>query len=392
MPIHPGRWAPATEQDLREAAANGLLEETHYLDLKRELKPGPSGNKEIAKDIAAFALDGGTILIGIDEDTTPPSLYPVPLDGLAERIEQVGLTRVDEPVQVRCRSIPSADDATLGSLVVEVAASARAPHMTDGRFYGRGDKTNRPLHTAEVERLLTSRRANRADALARAWEIHDDISRTGLMVATAEPLTTTQDNPLEALSADDDWINQLNAIRTSSTVREHQNFAPNLSEAIAFQRRASGVALTRGMYSGRFLGGSDAAELVFEESGRLALASDRAVTTFKPRPSDEAIAVMLEAVILGQVDFLVRAAAQVATRYHFGASWRFCLVVADTHDAIAYTSVTHGFSDGPPYTSNAYERVADASLADMTDAPTTIVDKLTAPLLRGLASRFTLGQ
>ena len=70
-------------------ASNGLLEETHRLDINRELESGNSANKKLANDIAAFSLDGGTIVIGVDEDTSPPRLSPVSMDGLAERIEQI---------------------------------------------------------------------------------------------------------------------------------------------------------------------------------------------------------------------------------------------------------------------------------------------------------------
>ena len=93
----PGRWRPTTLQELDTAINNGLIEENHFLDFKRELQPGQSANKDIARDIAAFAIDGGLILIGIDEG--PPVLInPIPLNGLAERVEQIGLMAVTEPV------------------------------------------------------------------------------------------------------------------------------------------------------------------------------------------------------------------------------------------------------------------------------------------------------
>lgn len=111
-----------------------MLEETHWLDLKRELGSGNAANKDLAKDIAAFALDGGTILIGLDEDTSPPGLWPVPVDGLAERIEQIARMRVDEVVQIRTTVINSTSDPTLGYVVVHVPQSIRAPHMVDGRY------------------------------------------------------------------------------------------------------------------------------------------------------------------------------------------------------------------------------------------------------------------
>ena len=96
-----------TEDELQRLALNGLLEETHWLDLKRELGSGNAANKDLAKDIAAFALDGGTILIGVDEDTSPPGLWPVPIHGLAERIEQIARMRVDEAVQIHTKLLVS---------------------------------------------------------------------------------------------------------------------------------------------------------------------------------------------------------------------------------------------------------------------------------------------
>ena len=56
MTTSSGAWPPRTEEQLSLAAANEILIESHTLDLKRELKGGESGNKEIAKDIAAVHL------------------------------------------------------------------------------------------------------------------------------------------------------------------------------------------------------------------------------------------------------------------------------------------------------------------------------------------------
>ena len=52
------RWTPQNETDLSAAAQRGLLEETHYLDVKREISAGRGANKELARDLASFAVDG----------------------------------------------------------------------------------------------------------------------------------------------------------------------------------------------------------------------------------------------------------------------------------------------------------------------------------------------
>lgn len=83
------RWIPKTEADLQAAIDGGLLDETHYLDLK-EAPSSKGDNKELARDLASFAVDGGTLLVGIKEDkeTRTFELAPQPLNGLPEKVEQ----------------------------------------------------------------------------------------------------------------------------------------------------------------------------------------------------------------------------------------------------------------------------------------------------------------
>ncbi|CDO06898.1 ATP-binding protein [Mycolicibacterium cosmeticum] len=382
-----------TEEDLERLAQNGLLEETHWLDLKRELSAGNSGNKELAKDIAAFALDGGTILIGVDEETSPPRLWPVPLAGLPERIEQVARMRVDEAVQVRTTIIESADTPAHGYIVVHIPQSVRAPHMADGRYYGRGDKTNRVLPNTEVVRLLdrrlTDRRDLRAEALAIRTElVGDDIP---LLVVVAEPLNAP-DDMLVSLAESSQWQESvLHLVR--SVVGPHQRtYAPALAEATGFARRPDGVALTTGMYDGqRFAGKDRAAEIVFHESGRLVLASERAVTirsfvgvVFPPPPD---VTVVFEALILGHVDLLARLAGAVSHRWGYTGSWRFALSLNGLRDSVSWLITDRTYGDrGPVYTKDVYERATEASLSDLDENPGRVTAALTAPLLRSLGS------
>lgn len=91
---HPSTQAPQSEDELRSRLESGLLEETHYLDVKREL----GGNKELARDLAQFATDSGALVFGVEERTdAADQLHPIPLRGLAERVEQVARSTVDPP-------------------------------------------------------------------------------------------------------------------------------------------------------------------------------------------------------------------------------------------------------------------------------------------------------
>ncbi|MEE3755432.1 AlbA family DNA-binding domain-containing protein [Mycobacterium intracellulare] len=381
-----------TEEELQRLALNGLLEETHWLDLKRELGSGNAANKDLAKDIAAFALDGGTILIGVDEDTTPPGLWPVPVDGLAERIEQIARMRVDEAVQIRTTVINSAGDPTLGYLVVHVPQSVRAPHMVDGRYYGRGDKTNRMLSNTEVVRLLDRRLADRRDLRAEARTIRTDLAGQDqrLFVAVADPLGAREDM-LVALSESSTWQETVLQLVHSAADAQHQTYAPTLVQASGFARRPGGVALTTGMHDGqRFTGNDRAAEIVFAESGRLALASERAVTTRSfsnvyPPPPDSTV--VFEALIIGHVSLLARLSAAVSHHWGYTGSWRFALSMNGLRDAVSWTLTDQHFGDrGPTYTENIYERVTEASLEDLDNDPGQVAAALTAPLLRSLGS------
>lgn len=67
----------ATEHDVEAALRADLLEENHFLDLKREVKVGKAQNKETARDLAQFAIDGGTVLIECERSAFPePSKTP----------------------------------------------------------------------------------------------------------------------------------------------------------------------------------------------------------------------------------------------------------------------------------------------------------------------------
>ncbi len=76
------RYLAETEEQLSQLGLEGLLTEDHHIELKRELGKGPSANKELARDLASFAIDGGAIYIGVAEgEPGTPTLHPVELTG-----------------------------------------------------------------------------------------------------------------------------------------------------------------------------------------------------------------------------------------------------------------------------------------------------------------------
>jgi hypothetical protein len=63
---------PADEGQLRSMVAQGLLDEGHSVELKRQLPPGKAANVELAKDLGQFTIDGGVLIIGVDEGDGRP--------------------------------------------------------------------------------------------------------------------------------------------------------------------------------------------------------------------------------------------------------------------------------------------------------------------------------
>jgi hypothetical protein len=383
---HPGAvWRPTTLAQVETAINNGLVEETHFLDLKRELKPGASANKDIAKDIAAFAIDGGLILIGVDEGP-PLSINPIPLNGLAERVEQIGLMAVSQPVSVTATLLRTANDPSLGVLAVGIPASPSAPHMADGRYYARGDKTNIVLSDQAVLRHHERRFASRTNLVTDALSILERTApeHESLLLVVAEPLSSVTDF-LEDLSAHADWNNEVRELVASAVTNRQHGYSPSLAVPLRTERRPNGVALTTGdpIRAGR----RHNAEVSFNESGRIVLISERPTDTrafrnVSPQPPD--LKVMLEGLIVGNVELVARLAAQVGKKYGYYGAWRIAAVVPGLEGATSVALVDPWGDPGPIYAEATYGRAAEATFAELEAEPEKVTARLVLRLLRSL--------
>jgi len=117
----------------------------------------------------SFAIDGGTLIYGVAEDKVNRtfSLAPQPLNGLAEKIENIAPSSlVDPPLRIICEELPSEADPTRGYLVVHIPASPVAP--PGGRTVLRTQRQDQyVLSDPELLRLHNARRSADRDALAR---------------------------------------------------------------------------------------------------------------------------------------------------------------------------------------------------------------------------------
>ena len=163
-----GRWTPTAWSDVVEAAAGGLLDESHWVDLKQELPAGKrTHNTELAQDLASLAVDGGLLVVGIeDHDSRAGKVCGVELARLADRVDQVARDKVRPSLVVRSHEVRDPDRPGWGCLLVHVPPSAEAPHMVDYVYYGRGDRANARLGDEQVRAVIEGRRRSRTDVAA----------------------------------------------------------------------------------------------------------------------------------------------------------------------------------------------------------------------------------
>lgn len=384
-------WLPSTELELLRAAENGVLDERGTgLELKQELGKGKSANTELAKDLASLAVGGGILIIGIvdvthrDVNDFASALHPVSLDGEAERIDQVALSKCDPPLMTRCTVIESERRPGLGYLVVEVPASPQAPHMVEGRYWGRGGSTKRALGDPEVVLYHQRRELWDRDATAALaayierdpWvsaRLHQNLAHF-FFVAEPRPGHTGMALEIEGRSSRY-WL------------REHApawatGFAPDQST-----RRVDGWAVSLALSPGRVPtivsaeGERFLAEVELGEGGEVRCYWAGASQL------DEDSDVLLFDRELTQLTFeAARFIGRLSSATQYGGQWVLGLGVTRLRGARSAT-VGYGSDFMPsPYVGEEYKEVARCTTLEVQEHPGAVVYHLIGRLLRSLGS------
>lgn len=141
-------------------------------------------NKEIAKDISAFANGaGGQVIIGVAEDKKRKG-FPAGAPGVeaageeAQRIEDVATGAISPKIgPLRVLPVAKKGDASRGFVIVSVPQSISAPHMVvadkDYRYYTRRNLKSEPMREDEVRLLYETRYR----ALERVDDFLDSLKR-----------------------------------------------------------------------------------------------------------------------------------------------------------------------------------------------------------------------
>lgn len=401
-----GLWLPTTEAELLEGLTLGLIPEGHFIDFKRELGATPGARKETAQDIASFAIDGGVLVVGVAEENGRFEPTPLPVSNLSERAEQIAQNRPDPGLSVRTHIISAAADQSLGYLVVHVPASPGAPHMVDGRYWGRSERTKRPLSNDEVVRLH-GRRTNETAELDRALRIEQERQPQPVigarMFLIAHPLHAAPHAGRAYARGKPAALRGLLAEGENAIPESARGSYPTSDEVHRFERRANGIAATNlgpGRAGLEEWSAREALDVEVHYTGDI-----RAVISFLSVVEEhhrvpEGIALFRDAAALAWSHRLIAWARLIGDRIAYNGAWGFGVLLTGLTGTRAMppmydegrlrlplgASIAHA----PVYDADEFRGIAIANRVEIDDEPSAIVDRMTGDLLHsfGSADRF----
>lgn len=257
-------WVPRSADALVEAIAAGTLpHESSTYEYKREL-PSARANRDIAIDVAAMATSGGIVIYGVAEDKEAGTLSasPIELAGVKDRISDVVTSQLREPPYFDVALLPLATESGCGFAIVDVPASARAPHMVEVkgeyRFYGRVPGGNALLTESQVALLYerrerTEREAMRAlDEAMRLAPVQPSDGRGDLHLVI-HPLVP-DDGIRERVLPDSDQLAFHNAVsRSRHAIKFLPSWDPNFGDIVEnarLEKTLEGTALIKSPFTG----------------------------------------------------------------------------------------------------------------------------------------------
>src|SRR5258706_1414582 len=393
------KWMPSDESELLAAFNGGLLEEKNWCDLKRELGPGKGANAELGRDLASFAVYGGTLIIGLDERCAGGSpLAPVDLSAVTpERIEQVAAWKVDPPLTVECTVISAQSSRGAGYVLVHVPVSPLAPHQVDGKYMGRSDKTKRNLSDAEVATLMRLRQqasdlAERSlTAFVRADPIHEQPRHAHLFLIAKPARHDTE--MLRPLIEDDGRCTKVNEMLHA--IRSRQEIQAMNPPGTEFRLVPDVLTHCTSTADGFKLAPEElsaepdrverwAASLEICEDGGLRYYDLHVSTPTEWQGSQRAAALYLAQILTTCRQFLALV-AELSDSYGFAGSWQVGTALTNLHgmQAASMPGLTPTLVP-PTCTGPNHTQITGASVRELHEHPGRVTDRLLGRLCRSL--------
>ena len=201
------RWEPKDLDELRSFVENGGASETRFYEFKEQLPPN---NQRVAKQLAGFAIDGGSLVIGVAEPEPGRfEVRPIEHAELREKVDSIARSRVDPPLFVDPKVLKDRDDDSRGVLWIAVPPSPDAPHQVDGVYYERGATQTSPMKDGAIERLMAARRKSTEEIRSKLKKLmeNDPIPNgtTAHVFGIAEPVGAGPEDLYDAVGGDGSW-------------------------------------------------------------------------------------------------------------------------------------------------------------------------------------------
>jgi len=233
-----------TLADLERLVAAGHRE-GEQLDFKRDMYGhGQESKHDLLKDVTALANHrGGHLLIGVDEDTTGTATSIVGVSRLAgasteaDWIRTVCNNSIDEPVP-GLNVLEISVDSERVVIVVDVPASARAPHMVTGVyrpvFYERRSTNNQPMAMADVRSKITHALTGEQRLAAARSARLDELLRylAGLAYCVMSVTPVAFDEQVDLFDLNDQRVDSILRSPSLTTSSAHDMRLPTITPSI----------------------------------------------------------------------------------------------------------------------------------------------------------------
>jgi hypothetical protein len=382
-----GRWIPTDWESLREAVAQGHLAEKRWVEIKERLETGPKAKLELARDLAAMALEGGLLVVGVrDKATTGDDVVGVEdADGVRDRVDQVSRNRISPALHVDTQTIPHLTEPGRGVLLVQVPNTG--PHQADHRYWGRSDTGKRPLSDTEVRDHLARQQHARLDIQEEIGRRVPDPGPAGPQSSGVHVLVSPVSAPPECLT--EFLTNPTAAGLVCTMAREaaargaqgerHTVF----NETATIRRTAEGIRLT-----GEANESPRSWTVDIGEDGSLFL-SYSSLTEPGTSRAHGTFTVLRTNWVLAVLEDVVAVAGRLGEIGGHQGKWQVGVRVTRLAAVADDRGVRGGLLPPTTYTGSTYERDLEASTNQMATKPWTVTDDLLAPLLRGLSADKT---
>ena len=382
------RLTATSWDEIAAAAAAGVLDETHWVELKKDV-PATSkeANLELARDLASLSVDGGVLLVGIVDDRgRAGDVVGTAQPRLDDRITAVAQSNISPPLQVTTDRFPDPEDKDTAVLVVTVPMSHAAPHMVDGQYWGRNNTGKYALPDPDVRRMMTERTqatvgfeqglldlATTLDPMPDEERQHSHFYLLARPVGGRVPTSLTDhDEPLTAAA-----LLRPAAVPTSTIT---------INIGSASQR----IAHPDGLCFGYF----PAAEQIRKDRQLLrVLVTDLGTvqlvvgsgTEDLILPGRETVRVIPTIHVLEMTYSFIRLIKHLSHNYlSYVGDWQIGLHIERLHNIPPAECQHFELSHLVGYQTADYTAITTSTAAELTDAPVEVMRRLTRRLLRGL--------